>query len=377
MPKIVQTKLQKALAGVKQPKGRDGPLWLGPMNSSSLGGVSQSMLVDFLNCRERFRLKNIEGLRTSDKFNAPSGFGNLWHVAEEHHSANEPWDEYLKVEAIRYCQKYPLQQEEINKWYNVCKTLFPIYVNYWSKDKEQQTKTPIFQEQVFHVPYELPSGRVVYLRGKFDAVDLIGKGKSGHIFLQENKTKSEIDEEKIRRNLKFDLQTLLYLIALSQMPTGIVCGGSPTFKPAGVRYNVIRRPLAGGKGSIRPHQATKTKAAETDAEFYERLKGVILEDVGSYFLRVKVEVYQSDIDRFKKMCLNPLLEQLCDWYGWVTTGNDPWLDEESGTNKIHFMSPFGLYNPLVETGQTELDNYLESGSEVGLQRVETLFTELQ
>ena len=143
-------------------------------------------------------------------------------------------------------------------------------------------------------------------------------------------------------------------------------------KIAGVRYNVIRRPLAGGKGSIRPHQATKTKAAETDAEFYERLKGVILEDVGSYFLRVKVEVYQSDIDCFKKMCLNPLLEQLCDWYEYVTNWSDTTVP-----NRVHFMSPFGLYSPLLETGQTELDNYLENGSEVGLQRVETLFTELQ
>lgn len=149
-------------------------------------------------------------------------------------------------------------------------------------------------------------------------------------------------------------------------------------KIAGVRYNVIRRPLAGGKGSIRPHQATKTKAAETDAEFYERLKGVILEDVGSYFLRVKVEVYQSDIDRFKKMCLNPLLEQLCDWYEWIAIGGDSFCGTCADPyNKVHFMSPFGLYSPLLETNQTELDGYILDKTEVGLQRVETLFTELQ
>lgn len=375
MPKVTESKLTKALKGVKQPKQRQGPLWLGPMDASPTGGITQSMLNNFLCCRERFRLKYIEGLKTVEKFSASIDFGNFWHLCEERHSTGDPWDDtikLLKAYALEFCSKHPLQQEEINKWYNVCKTLFPIYVNYWSKDKEQQTKTLIFQEQVFHVPYELPSGRVVYLRGKFDAVDLIGKGKSAQIFLQENKTKSEIDEEKIRRNLKMDLQTLLYLIALKEAQ---VRGNThlENYPIAGVRYNVIRRPLAGGKGSIRPHQATKTKAAETDAEFYERLKGVILEDVGSYFLRVKVEVYQSDIDRFKKMCLNPLLEQLCDWYDFVKLGHQEW----NVVNKVHFMSPFGLYSPLVETGQTELDNYLENGSEVGLQRVETLFTELQ
>lgn len=220
MPKVTESKLTRALKGVKQPKQRQGPLWLGPMDASPMGGITQSMLNNFLCCRERFRLKYIEGLKTVEKFSASIDFGNLWHLCEERHSAGDPWDDtikLLKAYALEFCSKHPLQQEEINKWYNVCKTLFPIYVAYWSKDKEQQTKTPIFQEQVFHVPYELPSERIVYLRGKFDAVDLIGKGKSGQIFLQENKTKSEIDEEKIRRNLKMDLQTLLYIIALTEM----------------------------------------------------------------------------------------------------------------------------------------------------------------
>ena len=220
MPKVNESKLTKALKGVKQPKQRQGPLWLGPMDASSMGGITQSMLNNFLCCRERFRLKYIEGLKTVEKFSASIDFGNFWHLCEECHSAGDPWADtvvMLKAYAQEFCSKHPLQQDEINKWYNVCKTLFPIYVNYWSKDKEQQTKTPIFQEQVFHVPYELPSGRVVYLRGKFDAVDIIGKGKSSQVFLQENKTKSEIDEEKIRRTLRFDLQVMLYLVALTEM----------------------------------------------------------------------------------------------------------------------------------------------------------------
>lgn len=149
----------------------------------------------------------------------------------------------------------------------------------------------------------------------------------------------------------------------------------------GVRYNVIRRPLAGGKGSIRQHAPTKSKPeGESQAEFYERLRRVILEDRDSYFLRIKSEVYPSDIERFKTLCLNPLLEQLCDWYDlmkvWGCNSN-VWEGNEVHGNNIHYMTPHGLYNPLLEAGQTDLDNYLESGSDVGLSRVDKLFTELQ
>lgn len=383
MPKINEptTKLGKALKGIKLPKARTGPLWLGPMDSSDMGGITQTIINLFLSCRERFRLKVIEGLQPTQRFQPSLDFGNLWHVCEECHSANKDWTEPLKEKAKGYCIQYPLQQDEINKWYNVCKVLFPIYVNYWAKDKEQKTKTPLFQEYVFKVPYELPSSRVVYLRGKFDAVDLINK----QIWLQENKTKSTIDEEEIRRTLKFDLQTMLYLIALHEGQNSSENYETMTWPDsfaskeiAGVRYNVIRRPLAGGKGSIRPHAPTKANPnGESQAEFYERLKGVILEDVGTYFLRIKSEVFPSDIARFKKLCLNPLLEQICDWYDYVTKGKDAFGVDRPGWNSLHYMSPFGLYNPLEQTGQTDMDNYLETGSEIGLHRVETLFTELQ
>lgn len=145
----------------------------------------------------------------------------------------------------------------------------------------------------------------------------------------------------------------------------------------GVRYNCIRRPLSGGKGTIRPHQATKNKPAETNTEYFERLKGVILEDIDTYFLRLKVEVFPSDIERFKKLCLNPILEQMCDWYDYVARGKDPFGDDRPGLNAIHYVSPFGLYSPLLETGQTDMDEMILNQSSVGLQQVDSLFPELQ
>ncbi len=357
MPKVSSTVLPRT----KVAKKSNAPVWAGPSGDGPNGGITFSALSRFLSCPERFRVRMIEAIRPRDKFSHRMEYGQMWHACEEALAGKKDWKQGLPNYTVELARKYPMDQEQISHWYNVCRTQFPLYIDFWKKQKDVLKKVPIFQEKVFDVPYLLPSGRTVRLRGKFDAVDTIGSGKDAKVYLFETKTKSEIDENKIHRQLKFDCQTMLYLIALSE-----------THKPAGVRYNVIRRPLAGGKGSIRPHQATKTKAAETDAEFYERLKGVILEDVGSYFLRMKVEVYQSDIDRFKKMCLNPLLEQLCDWYEQCKWGN-----AFDGKNNIHFMSPFGIFNPLVELGQTDLDSYLETGNMAGLQRVETLFTELQ
>jgi hypothetical protein len=44
---------------------RKDPLWKGPLTD----GVTQSMLGDFVACRERFRVKYIEGLQTGEGFN--------------------------------------------------------------------------------------------------------------------------------------------------------------------------------------------------------------------------------------------------------------------------------------------------------------------
>ena len=91
-----------------------------------------------------------------------------------------------------------------------CRVQFPIYLRWWSKKKDEKGRVSLLQEQVFNVPYELPSGRVVYLRGKWDGIDLI----KGNVWLLEHKTKGDIDEHILNRNLSFDLQTMLYLVAL-------------------------------------------------------------------------------------------------------------------------------------------------------------------
>lgn len=414
MPRVTVKKatgLKAKLAAVKsKPKT---VLWKGPEDDGDLGGITQSMLNGFLGCRERFRLKYVEGLQPSQGFNKTIEYGQMWHLCEEALAAGTQRQvteqligERLLAYAKSLCKQYPLQQEEIEKWFQVAKIQFPLYVEYWKKHPDNLKRTPLMQEQVFHVPYTLPSGRTVYLRGKFDAVDLIGTGKTAGIYLQENKTKGDIDAEKLAKQLLFDLQSMTYLAALSNREKFPMCqvdvlGGKKketAWPIKGIRYNVIRRPLSGGRGSIVRHKGTANKPEETYESYYSRLSAIIKEDCESpepeknqyWFSRWKVEVSQQDIEAFKVQFLNPILEQLCDWYSWINaaaqTGSDPFNGNDGTENSkdvsvhsyIHYRMPFGVWNPLTDgSGASEYDSYLESGSTAGLTRVDTLFRELQ
>lgn len=369
------SRLNQALKrAAKKPQEKE-PIWKGP----EVDGITQSLLSRFLVCRERFRLYVVDGLTEQDQFNQSMEYGNMWHICEEAYASEIDWVEKLKLYCVSLCNTYKLQQEQISKWYNVCLQQFPIYVRYWKNDSDEKKRIPLLQEQTFCVPYELPSGRVVKLRGKWDSVDLIGKGKNAKIWLQENKTKGEIKEEQLRRQLTFDLQTMFYLVALVDAPLGQMISGEifdlingylPSIQ--GVRYNVILRPLAGGRGSIRPHKATKTKPAETMRSYYARLAGIIEVEPERYFMRWKVAISQEDISKFKQEFLDPCLEHLCEWYELVVQKSCFALL----TRNLHYRLPYGVYNPLAKDRTTELDEYLISGSKVGLRQVNNLFPEL-
>lgn len=344
------------------------PVWKGPI----VDGVTQSLLSRFLCCRERFRLLVVHGLRPSDGFNPRLEYGNMWHVCEEALAAERPWlkdlTEYVKQCSLRYADQRPM----IEHWFQVCKVQFPLYEKYWAKHKEVKSREPIFQEETFDVPYKLPSGRVVRLRGKYDSVDWVGPKKQRAIWLGENKSKGDIDESDMQRRLTFDLQTMLYLITL---PKWLETRGLPTGPVAGVRYNVVRRPLAGGKYSIHRHKPKKSNPKGESAEdYYKRLGGLIAGDPQHFFMRWTAEIPSGDLEKFKEESLTPILESLCDWWEFQEDKNFKFPFAKG--NRVHFRLPYGIYNPTLEGKASDIDEYLESGSMVGLQRVTSMFGEL-
>lgn len=364
-----------------------GPVWAGPGGAGSQGGITQSMLGRYLGCKERFRLMVVEGLKPKPKFSAAMDFGNMWHACEEAHAAGKPFDRPLEAHVRALMARFPLQQTEIAEWWAKCSVLFQVYADHWAMHPDMIHRKPLMQEQLFDVPYTLPSGRVVRLRGKMDSVDVVqemkGKFRVGEraAWLQENKSKSGIDAAKITRQLNFDLQTMLYLVALDEMKQWVVEVRNPLddlskLPIKGVRYNVVKRST---------HKTPESMLKKIDDD---RKAGRI----GEWFLRLNVEVSQADMERFKRECLDPVLENLLDdweWWAVCKNGDQDVFDmdlqmayrhsREQASSQIprHFRYPFGIYNPLSEGAEAELDAFIATGDERGLIRTDDLFPELK
>lgn len=346
-------------------------VWKGP----AVDGVTQSLISSWLCCRERFRVRSILGLAEQEKFEIRMEYGNLWHACEEEHAAN-PYGEMtyhlMEKVAVELGQKYRRQQAEILKWARICALQFPIYLDYWKDHNLSDNVTPIYQEESFKIPYQLPSGRTVFLRGKFDRVDDVpGVG----IRLGEHKTKSNPDKIKITRQLTNDLQCMTYLSALGEI--GLECNS--------VLYNVIRRPLSGGKGTIRQRKKSKNTPAETLQEYYDRLRCILNTCQDEYFMRWEVPVPSSSIAKFRRTTLEPILENMLDdfeWWDWCLENKlDPYHSEVRADyfpehRSRHYRLPYGIYNVILEGGTGDIDEYLTTGSTIGLRRITTLFPEL-
>jgi len=386
--------LKDKLKDMKFPKlALKEPLWKGP----EVDGITFSLLSRYLSCKERFRIHTMEGLRAQDQYNRRIEYGVMWHIAEESlargsnkSSKIDQW-ESAKEYVQKLLKKYPLAQEQIVKDYRTLQTQFPVYVDYWRKNKEVINRKPLLQEYAFAIPYELPSKRIVTLRGKFDSVDIILSGKQQSIYLQENKTKGDINEGQIKRQLTFDLQTMIYLTTLREMKQSEklykITNSVQLPNIKGVRYNVVRRPFSGGRGNIVQHKPTKSNPqGESTEAFFERFKNdYLLDDPGYWFMRWTIDVTPHHIEIFRQQCLDHLLENLYDDYEWWSYC---WEEDRCVYNEMkrmkqfpdhrqrHWRHPFGVYNVLDEGGSHDLDNYLETGSEIGLERSETLFPEL-
>ena len=377
MPKTRSTNALLARAAKAHPKPRE-PLWRGPGGAGPQGGVTQGMLGRYLSCRERFRVKVIDGWVPAPRFEPRLEYGNFWHACEEALAAggnvnNPSFFKLLEAYHARLARQFPLARPEIGEWAAKAYQFFPRYVKYWAAHPDVRDRTPLLQEQVFDVPYRLPSGRTVRLRGKWDSVDLIGKGGEAGVYIQENKTKSTIDGAKIGRQVAFDLQSMFYVTALDESDedySTTVCTTNVGTK--GVRYNCVRRPA---------HKTVDSAVKKFDED--ERAGRI-----GEWFARWKVEIGPTDLQRFRRECLNPVLENLADDYEWwefCTTAHPRYgvFDYTARAMTFpthrarHFTFPLGIYNPLSEGGGSDLDEYLLTGSTAGLERTKNLFPELQ
>jgi hypothetical protein len=386
--KIKQTGKVLAEVGKKQGTGkhkvplpkREQPLWQGPTTD----GITFSLLNRFLECRERFRLRVVEGIVDDEGFQRSMEYGSMWHACEEalagrntNTSSSGGWVKAAQAYRDKLLAKYPDNHKDIQHWYQVCRAEFPVYITEWQK--QQKSVKYLLQETAFRVPYLLPSGRTITLRGKWDAI--FQKGKS--IFLQENKTKGEIDEEGITQTVDQNLQVMFYLIALQEYQDrdGLDPGRFPESMPkdfylrplAGVLYNVIRRPLA-------DRYAIRQKKSETPKEFYARLQLSIYANPEHYFKRWEALISKQDIQKFKRECFTGIMCQLDEWWEHILwtmkEGISPFSPSKDG-KYIHYRTPYGIYHSLAGGFRGSYFSYLTKGSTNDLRTITTLYPELE
>lgn len=311
-------------------------------------GVTYSSMSKFLNCRERFRLSQVEGW-TSNNVSVPLEFGNLFHLYSEAQSHRFSEKEMLKI-GMKYADKR-LQNADVDtiadmqRLVAVSYVTFDEYVKHWSKhpsmqhgglDLYEEKFDWVGKEVQFDERHQVPvllSSREVRCRGKIDGVFRLNK-KNPSLWVMENKTKGDIDVDGIRGGLSKDLQTGFYMFNVwkkfGRMPDGVL-------------YNVIRRT------GLRP------RVSETASQFADRVRDDIQNRPEWYFMRWKVEITKQDMEDFQTKMLNPILYQMIVW--WDSIKKNPFVphllhDDDGnpiGPNPHHYERPFGCYDSAMHS----------------------------
>jgi hypothetical protein len=333
-------------------------------------GITYSSLSRFLVCPERFRMSMVEGWSETG-LSAPLEFGTAFHLCLEYMAAGHTLREiptllsgYVPQRAAA-SKLTPEQIQELETLVGMVVAVHAGYVSYWQKS--DQSKQYVAQEEKFEIPYRLPSGRTIKLRGRWDEAfrDL----EQGGLWLQENKTKGQIDETGLQAMLSQDLQSMFYCVALA-------CKFGES--PQGILYNVIRRPQL------------RQKKGESLGQFQDRVQ----EDVSSrpswYYMRWQTSLEPGDLAYWCSRSLHPILERLVTWWEdlkqhpfdpWGANTVEwqvPWTGETIQVPRLdnHFQRPFGVYDSLSQGQRGDFFEFLTRGSLYGLTRRGEPFPEL-
>ena len=314
--------------------------WTGPEKY----GISFSHLNRFLECPERMYIYSMEGLAEDQEYNFAREYGTLFHGAEEFHSMGKNYRKGVDEAALQLREQYPTATDEIVDAAAWAKLQYGEYLRHYAASRERKKRNYVLAERRFRVPYSLPCGRTVYLRGIIDGGYTFQEGNRTRFYIQENKTKGKIYEQGITKGLTRDMQSMFYVLVARKLK------GLPPVN--GILYNVIRRPLS-------ERWAPRQKKKETKAAFRKRYQVEYLQArAKEYFYEFPIPLFQKTIREFRKEVFDPILTRLCVWYDWVSQYPDKRFEEPHG---LHFQAPFGCYNSLANGWEGSYFQYLTSG----------------
>lgn len=310
-------------------------------------GVSYSLLSRFVNCRERFRLYAVNGMREASSSQDAMNFGTYFHRLLEIHAKD------TRLNAASVIRKVSRSKKSINAINKtdrlMANMIFEEYLS-WYEDVQYRY---LDSEVKFNVLYPVAGAGKIRLVGK---VDEIIDHSPGIIKIQENKTKETISTDILDHTIPFNLQTMMYVIAMEKHYNKQV---------GGIIYNVIRKPKH------------KQKKGETEIEFVERVRGILREEPEHFFHRWDYELTRERLNDFKVKTFDPLLRQFYVW--WESIKHDPfapWVDKDGLPNPHHFQRPFGVYDSLT-LGKGDYFDLLTRGLKTNVTENNPPFQELQ
>ena len=271
-------------------------------------GVTFSVLSGFRRCKELSRL-NLKGV-TSRGSSAAIVFGTIAHgalqavydaVRTKRLPVGVPSREYvhgvLRATEATWKRENPRASQDTLKFLEfsmlLAESVLPRYFTYWSDDFTGKVKW-LNLEREFRIPVKVPvhwqsTPFKTFIRGKMD-----GNFRDHGLRLLETKTKSHIDDETISSILPYELQVNIYLWAMRRLHKE---------RPAGVRYNLIRRP-----------QLRQSKK-ETLDQFARRCVSDVFARPDWYFMRLDMDVNEQDLAAFEGDFMDLLADFLGWWYG--------------------------------------------------------------
>lgn len=318
-------------------------------------GLTQSMLLNFLACRYRVHLSLKEGWvpkHSKDSFR----FGSLCHDALEFYYKGIRTKKFAPATPtrtldhinvrIRACVEENIRnagarEADMEEEGIMAEALMAGYVRHWGA--EDFKREWIGVEGEFDTQFEPGTAAAIRRRGKRDAVFVERAGKGGPaVWLLETKTKSQIDEDTLDLTLAFDFQSLFYLVGLQE---------TVAYPVKGCLYNIMRKP------QLRRLEANKKrKKAETDGEYYDRMRKDIADRPDHYYKRFEIVFPAAVVAEYTAQ----LRLQIIDFKAWVA-GQLP-----------TYRNP----NSCVTKFKCEYLEHCASGGFAGYSRTRKLFPEL-
>ena len=251
-------------------------------------GVSVSSMTTWLQCREQFRLKYVEGWE-GGAYSFPIEFGQAFHFLHECWvGGSKAWEKDLKEYRKLWIEEHPMSSPQAREQQEVAYAMVAaIWPHYAQHNKADLKRKWLSAEARFDYTMSTNCGMIPF-KGYMDGVY-----RDRGIILHEMKTKSRVDVGQIEETLWLDLQVMTYLWILSK--------NHPKEQNFGVQYDVIRRP------------GTLPKKGESLTAYTKRLSKEVEKDKGHYFVRVNLSVSREHLNQFYEKVLLPILDDMAQW----------------------------------------------------------------